>query len=133
MRHAIARSLQRYGNDRLNASGIRRQDDDLIGEIDRFSNIVRYEDDRLALDLRERSNVVLEFRTRYRVERSERFVHEQNLRIDRQRARYRHPLLHPSGKLARIRTFERAKTDKVNIPRRYLPSLVARQLTILEP
>ena len=49
-----------------------------------------------------------------RVDVAERLVHEENLRIDRQRAGDAEALLHSAGELARVRLFEATQAHRVD-------------------
>ena len=50
---------------------------------------------------------------RHLVERTERLVHEQESRIERQRARDRDALLHPAGELPGVVALEAAELDEL--------------------
>ena len=52
-----------------------------------------------------------------RVERGERFVHQQNRRVDRQRAHEADALLHAAGELVGIMLLEAGQADEVEIMR----------------
>ena len=57
------------------------------------------------------------------VERRERLVHEQDIRMHDQRAREAHPLAHAAGQLARIGRLEAVQTDQVDGRERTLADL----------
>ena len=67
--------------------------------------------DRLAQRLPEREQIVVEAKARDLVERSERLVHEQKLRLGHQRTGNGCAHLHAAGELARIAVREARETD----------------------
>ena len=81
----------------------RRHDDDAVGEEDRLADVVRDEHDRLAALAPEPEQKQVHLVARERVERAERLVHQQHVRVLRQRADDRRALLHPARELARHR------------------------------
>ena len=89
---ARARELDRVHV--LDAAGPARQDDDAVGEGDGLGQVVGDEDDGLALPGPEGQELGLEAELRVGVERAERLVHEEDLRLDDERADERHALAH---------------------------------------
>ena len=75
---------------------------DAVGEIDGLSQIVRHEQDGEMTVHPEGLQRVPEFFPGESVERPERFVQEQDLRIVNEGAAKRNALLHAAGKLPRI-------------------------------
>jgi hypothetical protein len=73
------------------------------------------EDDRAAGLPPDLHQLVLHHAAVLRVERAERLVHQQDLRLDRQRAGDRGPLLHPAGQAARIVALEPVQADQVEV------------------
>ena len=74
---------------------------DAIGERQRLQHVVRDDDDGLADPLLNAAELALQLGPRDRVERAERFVHQQHRRIGRERPRDADPLPLPAGKLRR--------------------------------
>ena len=74
---------------------------DAVGEQDAFVDVVGDQHDGLLVLLPDALDLVLQRGARQRVERAERFVEQQHLRVHRQRARHRDALPHAAGKLAR--------------------------------
>ena len=87
-------------------AGPRCQDDDAVGEEDRLGDVVRDEDDRLAALLPEPEQQEVHLVARERVERAERLVEQQHLRVLRERAHDRRALLHAARELTRHRVHE---------------------------
>ena len=71
-------------------------------EVDRLVDVVGDEQDRHAEPLPQRPDQVLQVGPGLRVDRGERLVHQQDLRLVRDRPGDRDPLLHPAGELPRI-------------------------------
>src|SRR5262245_18936593 len=99
---------QKLGED---AAGPRRHHDDPLGEIDRLEYRMGDEDDGLAQRLPEREQVIVEAKARDLVERGERLVHQQELRLGDERTRDRGAHLHAAGELARIALRKAGKSD----------------------
>ena len=78
------------------------QHDDLVSHCQRLVHRVRHEQERRARPLDDPVQLLLEPRPREHVEASERLVHQQHRRIERECARDGDTLLHPSRKLVRI-------------------------------
>ena len=72
---------------------------------------MRDEDDGLAQIAPQRQQIVVEPEAGDLVERGERFVHQENIRIGDQRARQRDPHLHAAGQFARIGVGEFGQPD----------------------
>ena len=66
-------------------------------------------------------------RTGERIERPERLVHQQHLRVVCERAGDRHPLLHPARELLRIGARELCEAHLLEQPARDPPPLLLRQ------
>src|SRR5438067_9397577 len=96
------RPRNRHMQIRQNASGPRRHDDDSIAEKDRLRNAVRDEHDGLAVRLPDALQLDVHALAGERIERPEWLVHQQDLRIARQRTADAGALLHPAGQLVRI-------------------------------
>src|SRR6266576_4651098 len=82
------------------------EDDDAIGERDRFLEVVGDEDHRCRRRGPERQELVLHQRPRLHVERRERFVHEQNARTVDQALRETDAFAHTARKLMRVAILE---------------------------
>src|SRR5205823_2302863 len=78
------------------------EDGDLVAELQGLVEIVTDEEDGLPDPLLQRQQLVLELAADERVERRERLVHEQDVRIGRERPREPDALLHAAGELAAI-------------------------------
>src|SRR5215471_19044869 len=102
----IGRVDQELGED---AAGPRGHYHDPLREIDRLEYRMGDEDDGLAQRLPERQQVVVEAKARDLVERGERLVHQQQLRLGDERARDRGAHLHPTRELARVALREAGK------------------------
>jgi hypothetical protein len=85
------------------AAGPPRHHDNPLRKVDRLEHRMGDEDDGLAQIAPQRQQIVIEPKPRDLVERRERLVHQQDVRIDDQRPRQRHPHLHAAGQFARIR------------------------------
>src|SRR5215469_15375469 len=104
----IGRVDQELGED---ATGPRGHYHDPLREIDRLEHRMGDEDHGLAQRLPERQQVVVEAKARDLVERGERLVHQQELRLGNERARDRGAHLHPARELARVALREAGKSD----------------------
>ena len=94
------------------AAGPRRHHDDALREIDRLEHRMRDEHRREAVLPPQRQQVVVELVARDLVERRERLVHQQDLRMRHQRARDRDAHLHAAGEFARIGFLEALQPDQ---------------------
>ena len=65
----------------------------MIGQPQRLINIVGHEDDRPAKDAVNAGHLGLQCPARNRIERAKGLIHQQYLRVRRQRARHSHTLL----------------------------------------
>ena len=68
----------------------------------------------------QRQQLVLHARARERVERGERLVHQQNIRLHRHAARDRDALLHAAGQRVRIAVRELGEIDLLDVVHRAL-------------
>ena len=89
----------------------RRHHDHALRQIDRFEHRMGDEDDGLLQVAPQLQQVVVEPKARDLVERRERLVHQQNVRIGDERARQRDPHLHAAGQFARIAVGEFGEAD----------------------
>ena len=88
-------------DDGLDAAGPRRHHRDAVGEIDRLLHVVGDEDHGLRRALPDAEQLRLHQVPGLRVERAERLVHQQDARIEGERAGERGALLHAAGELRR--------------------------------
>ena len=102
MRQLVARPRQIDLEFDADAAGMRQQADDAIAEIDRLFEIVGDEDHGGVAGAHQRQHLVLQALPRHRIERAERLVHQQRLRLLRQAARDLQALLHAARHLRRI-------------------------------
>src|SRR5438034_85985 len=78
------------------------QDDDPVAEDERLVDRVGDEQERRVGAVEDRAELALQPSSRQRVERAERLVHQQDTRLERQRARDRDTLLHAARELVRV-------------------------------
>ena len=78
-----------------------REQHDPIAESHGLAHVVRHEDHGLVRVPPHRFELVVQAIARHRVERTERFVHQQHFRVLGERAGERDPLAHAAGKLVR--------------------------------
>src|SRR5205814_5583719 len=95
--------------------------------------IVTDEEDGLPDPLLERQQLVLELAADERVERRERLVHEQDVRIGRERPREPDALLHAAGELAAIALGPLREPDERELLLDDAPALLGRVAPQLEP
>ncbi len=118
------------------AARIRRQHENAVAHEHRFLDVVR--DDQHRLDrhpaLRPQVEQVGTQRFgRQHVECRERLVHQQDRRVDDERAREAHALAHPARQLARIRVLEAVETDQVDRGKRALAPLARTDAERFQP
>ena len=85
-----------------NASRPRRHHDHPLRKIDRLEHRMRDEDDGLAQIAPQRQQIVVQPKAGDFIERGERFIHQQDVRIGDERARQRDPHLHAARQFARV-------------------------------
>src|SRR5215510_4349545 len=125
-RDVRARPRQRDGEQRLDASRARRHHHHSIGQQQRFLDRVSHEENGLAGGRPDLGEFVLHEPPRLGVQRAERFVHQENLRIVRESPGDGDPLLHPAGELFGKRLPERLEAYQVQVPVGDPRALVAR-------
>ena len=99
------RLLRSAGTHRAARFAIRRafvQQHDAVAEVERFVQIVGYQQHGFLQPLQQAAQHVLHFRAGERIERAEGLIHQQDCGIGSQRARQAYPLPLPSGKLMRM-------------------------------
>ncbi|ABA47860.1 200 kDa antigen p200, putative [Burkholderia pseudomallei 1710b] len=132
----VARMLERHLDLRDHAARIRRQHENPVAHEHRFLDVVR--DDQHRLDrhpaLRPQIEQIGAQRLgRQHVERGERLVHQEQRRIDDERAREAHALAHAARQLARVRVLEAVEADQVDRGERALAPLARADAERLEP
>src|ERR1022692_622746 len=115
----VARSWQRYVDQRLEAPGVGRHHRHAIREENGLVDRVRDEDDSPALGCGtvlspDAQQLFLQDDARLRVQRGQRLVHEQDFGLDRHQARQRNALAHAAGELVRILRLRSAETDELD-------------------
>src|ERR1700733_14191431 len=78
------------------------QQSDFGAETQGFAYVVRDEDGRFLEAIAEFEKLVLQLDARYRIERAERFIEQQEFRFGRERSRHADALALTTGKLTRI-------------------------------
>src|SRR3954452_6611290 len=91
------RTRQRHVHDLVHTAML--HDHHAVGEQHGLIEIVRHEQDRFLRALMDGGQLALQRLARLRVQRAERLIHQQNLRVDRQRPRNADALLHAAGEL----------------------------------
>ena len=103
------------------------QDDDLVAEQERLVDVVRDEHDRLVEVALQADQLLLQLCAHDRVDRPERLVHQQDVRIGREAPRDADPLLLAARELARVAVGELARqADEVEQFERLLAGLALR-------
>jgi hypothetical protein len=108
-----------------NAAGRLRHHHYAIRQKNRFIDAVRHEQSGLPVLFPDGEQFVSHFLPRLRVQRSERFVQKQNLRVHGQSARYADPLSHPAGELVRMILLESAEAHQFHVPARAFREILA--------
>ena len=103
------------GYSSITRPGRARQQDDAVAQADRLADVVGDEQDGEppANPLADPVELVVEQVAGHRVERAERLVHQQHVRLLGQRAGERDPLAHAAGQLVRPLAAEAAKLNRV--------------------
>src|ERR1051326_6837330 len=107
---------QVHAEDLLDTAGPRAQQHDAIAEVQRLVQAVRDEDDGDAQVLPDAAELHLHELARLRVESAERLVHEQDLRLQRQRSSKSNTLLHATRQLVRVAVLEALEPNERQIP-----------------
>ena len=94
-------------------AGARAHHDDARREEDRLGDRVRDEDDRRGELLPDREQLQVQALARHLVERAERLVHQEQRRLERERARDRDALLHAAGELPGVVVAEPLQLDEL--------------------
>jgi hypothetical protein len=123
-----ARVRQVDRHDPGDPAGPRRHDDDAGREEDRLGDRVRDEDDGRAELLPDPQQLQVQPLARHLVERAEGLVHQEQRRLEGERARDRDTLLHAAGELPRVVALEAGQLDELEhlpdplLPLRALPA-----------
>ncbi len=104
-------------DDALDSRRPRAHHDHAIGKLHGFVDIVRDEDDRLALRLPDAQQLAAHDQPGDGIERAERLVEKQHVGIDGERARDLHALLHAARKLLRVGVLEALEPDERDVVR----------------
>ena len=107
------RPLERNVEHVLHAAGPCAHDDDAVGEIHGFVDLMRDEEDGLVSLAPDLEQLGLHELAGLRVERGERLVHQQHDGIGGERTGQVDALLHSAGQLRRVVTLEAAQTDSL--------------------
>src|SRR5947209_3632767 len=102
-------------DDVLNGARPRGHDQDAIGELDRFFNVVGDKQDRFLFALPDPNEVGAYFQASEEIERAEWLVHVNDVGIGGECARDFRLLAHAAGKFVRIRSRKSAETDHVDV------------------
>ena len=108
-------------------------DRDLVGDLHRLVLVVRDEDGRHVDDVVELAKPLAELGADARVERAERLVEEEHLRLGRERASEAHALTLAAGELRRVAVPEVLELDEVQELVDALGDLGLRPLAHLQP
>src|SRR5690349_2232775 len=120
----IARQAVELG---LDLPRVRRQQQDAAADLDRLGDRVRDEQHGEARALPQREQLVLHLAARECVERGERLVHQQYVRLHRHAARDRDALFHAARQCVREAVGERREIDLGDVLERLLLGRLARQ------
>lgn len=107
--------------------------DDAAAERDGLVEVVRDEDDGLLERALKVAQLRLHVAPDQRIEGAERLIHEEDVRIRRERPRETRALLHAAGQLARILRLPALEADEFDRLHRPLDPLLGRDLLDLEP
>jgi hypothetical protein len=123
---------ERHFDDRFDAAGMRRHDDDAVAECHRLVDAVGDEHDRLLVFVPDAQQFLLQQGTVLLVERRERLVHQQHLGVGGESARDRDALLHAARQLVRIAVGERRQPGAVEVVTDHVADVGARRAAHLE-
>jgi len=104
-------------DDFLDCGGSRTHHEDAIGQLDGFLDIVRDKKDCFLLALPDAHKIGAHFQAGQKIERAERFVHINEVRVGRECACDLNPLTHSTGKLVRVRVFKTGQTYHLDVAR----------------
>src|SRR6266849_1630655 len=95
----------------LDHAGPRRKQNDTIRQRQGFAKVMRHEQNRLLFALPDSEQDVVHIDLGVGIERTERFVHQQNLRLDDQRSHQRSALTHSTRQGRGVSLFEALKAS----------------------
>ena len=98
----VAWAGQVDGHVALDGAGTVGHDDGAVGQVDRFLDRVRDEDDGGAEDFPDFQQFILQVAPRQGIQRAERFIHQHDGRIEGQHAGDGHALAHAAGQVFRV-------------------------------
>ena len=130
-RLAVARLRQRDPEIGADVAGIAAQHDDAVGQQHGLFDVVGDEEDGPGGDgllLPQLQQFAAQVLRGEHVERGERLVHEEDFRLDHQRAREADALLHAAGEFLGIGGLEAVETDGVEHAQAALAALLARSM-----
>jgi hypothetical protein len=107
---------------------MRREQQDAVTDPDRFGNRMGHEQHGEFRVLPEPQQLFLHLAACERVERGERLVHQEDMRLERQRARDRDALLHPARERMGVAVREVRESDFGDEVRGLVEGLAAREL-----
>src|SRR5215510_3274342 len=132
LRQILARIAERNLHDALDAARPRAHHHDPVAQIDGFVEVVGDEQNGLAGLALDPQQLQLQDLARLRIERAERLIHEQNRRIDGERASEIDALLHTARQLVRELLAGGAEPDKLKQRLGTLAALASRHALELE-
>ncbi len=119
----VARTRQIHAEFLLHPTRIRREQHHAVSEAGGLAHVVGHEHDRLLALLPDTLDVAVELLAREGVERGERLVHQQHLRVRRHGAGKRDALLHAAGELMNVRGAKALQSDQLQVVHRHLAPL----------
>ena len=103
------------GEDVFHPAGAAGEEDHPVGEHDRFLNVVRHVERGEAGLFPEGDQFFLHNEPGLRIERGERLVHEEQVRLDRKGPGDAHALAHAAGKLVGVGAFKAREAHELDI------------------
>ena len=111
----VARTRQVDEHFLLDGGGAAGHDEDAVGQLHRFFDVVRDEEDGFLLSLPDANQILPHLETGEEIERAERFIHVKHSGIGGEGAGNLDPLPHAAGKFARIRFLEANQPDHLDV------------------
>src|SRR5438132_6048286 len=111
----VARTAELDDLDLFHAPRARAHDGDAIRQLDRLVDAVRHENDGLGFPLPDLEQFILHVLACLDVERGKWLIHQQDGRVDRERARDADSLAHPARQFSRITRLETAQTHEADV------------------
>ena len=118
-RRAVGRARMRQAHRQLrtDTAGVAAENEDTVGHVDRLLNVMGHDQDALGRDPPldpQIEKIVAQGLGRQHVELRERFVEQQDVGVDDERARKADALLHAARQLFRIGALKPVETDDVD-------------------